>query len=120
MDYRIQRGDTLTALAKKFNTTVEKLAQANNIADPDRIYAGASLKVPDGFDTERPPEAPNGLDRPVDPDRRTPTPTGPAVDGNGRTHPPPATARRCSGRATLSGATARWARALRWVSPAAR
>lgn len=87
MDYRIQRGDTLSALAKKFNTTVEKLAQANNIADPDKIYAGASLKVPDGFDTERPPEAPNGEDRPVDPDRRTPSPTGPAVDGNGRTHP---------------------------------
>lgn len=51
MDYRIQRGDTLSALAKKFNTTVEKLAQANDIADPDKIFAGASLKVPDGFDT---------------------------------------------------------------------
>ena len=28
MDYRIQRGDTLTALAKRFGTTVEKLARA--------------------------------------------------------------------------------------------
>jgi len=88
MDYRIQRGDTLSALARRFNTTVEKLARANNIADPDKIYAGASLKVPDGFDTNRPAQAPNGEDRPVDEtDRRAPTPTGPAVDGNGRTHP---------------------------------
>lgn len=90
MDYRIQRGDTLTALAKKFGTTVEKLARANNIADPDKIYAGKTLQVPDGFDQNRPAQAPNGEDRPVDestPDRRVPSPSGPAVDGNGRQHP---------------------------------
>lgn len=88
MDYRIQRGDTLSALARKFNTTVEALARANNIADPDRIYAGRTLRVPDGFDPTRPPEAPNGEDRVTDPtERRTTTPAGPAVDGNGRTHP---------------------------------
>lgn len=49
MDYRIRRGDTLWALAKQFNTTVEKLARANNIADPDRISAGQTIRIPDKF-----------------------------------------------------------------------
>ena len=48
--YSIRRGDTLTSLAKKFGTSVDALAKANNIKDPDRIKAGSTLKVPDGFD----------------------------------------------------------------------
>ncbi|MBL8917994.1 MAG: LysM peptidoglycan-binding domain-containing protein [Myxococcaceae bacterium] len=88
MDYRIRSGDTLTALARKFGTTVEKLAQANGIADPNKIYAGRTLKIPDGFDPERPPEAPNGEDRVTDgTEQRVPAPSGPAVDSNGRQHP---------------------------------
>ncbi|MCB0880100.1 MAG: LysM peptidoglycan-binding domain-containing protein, partial [Thermoleophilia bacterium] len=44
--YKIKSGDTLTAIAKKFNTTVTKLAQLNNIADPNFIIAGRTLKLP--------------------------------------------------------------------------
>jgi LysM repeat protein len=46
MIYTIQKGDTLSALAKRFNTTVEALARTNNIKDPDKIYAGKTLSVP--------------------------------------------------------------------------
>ena len=46
MNYKIQWGDTLSALSRKFGTTVQQLAQANNIRNPDLIYAGANLKVP--------------------------------------------------------------------------
>jgi LysM repeat protein len=46
MLYTIQDGDTLSALAKRFNTTVEVLARTNNIKDPNKIYAGKTLSVP--------------------------------------------------------------------------
>lgn len=44
----IQRGDTLSELAIKYNTTVARLVELNNIANPNLIYAGASLIVPSG------------------------------------------------------------------------
>ncbi|MDH5548208.1 MAG: LysM peptidoglycan-binding domain-containing protein [Gammaproteobacteria bacterium] len=45
-NYTIQKGDTLSELAQKFGTTTEALAAANNIDNPDLIYAGAELVVP--------------------------------------------------------------------------
>lgn len=47
-NYTIQRGDTLSALAQRYGTTVQALAQANGISNPDRIQAGASIQVPGG------------------------------------------------------------------------
>jgi LysM repeat protein len=44
--YRIRQGDTLSALASKFKTSVSALAKANNIANPNMIYAGKSLRIP--------------------------------------------------------------------------
>ena len=41
--YTIQAGDNLSKIAKAHNTTVEKLAKLNNITDPNRITAGATL-----------------------------------------------------------------------------
>lgn len=46
MIYTIQKGDTLSALAKRFNTSVDALARTNNIKDPNKIYAGKTLTVP--------------------------------------------------------------------------
>ncbi|GEM_PF-3557359 len=46
MAYTIQRGDTLSSLARKFNTTVDALAQANGIKNKDLILTGAKLIVP--------------------------------------------------------------------------
>lgn len=48
MEIIIQRGDTLTELAIKYNTTVARLVELNNIANPNLIYAGATLLVPSG------------------------------------------------------------------------
>lgn len=43
--YTIKRGDTLWGIANKFNTTVNKLVQLNNIKNPNLIYAGEVIKV---------------------------------------------------------------------------
>ncbi|MCB9982560.1 MAG: LysM peptidoglycan-binding domain-containing protein [Rhodospirillales bacterium] len=51
--YEIQRGDTLSKLAVRFDTTVDKLVELNDIEDPDVIYAGASLKLPEGPEPEQ-------------------------------------------------------------------
>lgn len=44
--YTIQSGDTLTSIARRYNTTVQKLTELNHISDPDLIYAGTTLKIP--------------------------------------------------------------------------
>ncbi|WP_246137356.1 LysM peptidoglycan-binding domain-containing protein [Myxococcus llanfairpwllgwyngyllgogerychwyrndrobwllllantysiliogogogochensis] len=46
----IQRGETLSQLANRYQTSVQALAKANNIQNPDLIIAGKSLRIPDGFD----------------------------------------------------------------------
>ena len=43
--YTVKKGDTLIAIAAKFETTVAKLVKANNIKNPDLIYAGQKLKI---------------------------------------------------------------------------
>lgn len=47
-DYVIRSGDVLSVLAQRFGTTVQALAQLNGISNPDRISAGATIRVPDG------------------------------------------------------------------------
>ncbi|NVJ28350.1 LysM peptidoglycan-binding domain-containing protein, partial [Myxococcus sp. AM011] len=52
-NYRIRERDTLSKIAARNNTTVDELARLNNISDPNKIRAGATLKLPsatDGFD----------------------------------------------------------------------
>lgn len=44
----VQRGDTLSGLALRYNTTVARLVELNNIANPNLIYAGQTLIVPSG------------------------------------------------------------------------
>ncbi len=45
--YCIEPGDTLFALASKFNTTVPAILAANpQISNPDLIYAGEILNIP--------------------------------------------------------------------------
>ncbi|MCY1043934.1 LysM peptidoglycan-binding domain-containing protein [Corallococcus sp. bb12-1] len=51
MSYRIQRGDTLSALAGRFGTTVSALAKANGISNPDLIITGNSLSIPGKSDS---------------------------------------------------------------------
>ena len=51
--YVIQPGDTLSGIAARYGTTVAELTRLNGISDPDRIYAGNTLKVPESGSTAR-------------------------------------------------------------------
>lgn len=44
--YTVKDGDTLSEIARRFNTTVAAIAQLNGIADPNRIYIGDVLLIP--------------------------------------------------------------------------
>lgn len=43
--YTVKKGDTLSGIAKKHNTTVHQLVQSNGIVNPNKIYVGQRLKV---------------------------------------------------------------------------
>lgn len=44
--YHVQLGDTLTAIANRFGRTVNELAQANDIVNPNHIFVGQELLIP--------------------------------------------------------------------------
>ncbi|WP_421345565.1 toxin VasX [Aeromonas veronii] len=44
--YQVKQGDTLSAIARRNNTSVDAIAKLNGIADPDKIYSGQTLKLP--------------------------------------------------------------------------
>ena len=74
--YTVQRGDSLSIIAAKFNTTYIELARLNGISNPDVLSVGQVLKVPGA------PPPPPVEPAPAQPAGPT-TPTGP---------PPPSTA----------------------------
>ena len=43
--YTVKNGDTLSAIAKKYNTTYQKIAKDNNIKDPNKIHVGQKLVI---------------------------------------------------------------------------
>jgi LysM repeat protein/GH25 family lysozyme M1 (1,4-beta-N-acetylmuramidase) len=45
LTYKVKSGDTLSAIANKYNTTISKLLSINNISNPDKIYVGQVLEV---------------------------------------------------------------------------
>ena len=47
--HRIAAGETLSGIARRFGVGVDTLAETNRIADPNRIFAGATLTVPGGW-----------------------------------------------------------------------
>ena len=49
--YKIQKGDNLSSIAKKYGTTVGALQSANNISNPNLIIAGNTLNIPNLSDT---------------------------------------------------------------------
>lgn len=44
--YRVRSGDTLSAIASRFGTTVRAIADLNGIADPSRLSIGQVLLIP--------------------------------------------------------------------------
>ena len=43
--YTVQRGDTLSAIANRYGTTVQELVDINSIANPNLIYPGQILRI---------------------------------------------------------------------------
>ena len=56
--YIVARGDTLANIARRFGVTSQALAAANNIVNPDRIYAGQVLVMPGASAAVSVPSAP--------------------------------------------------------------
>lgn len=43
--YTVKSGDTLSEIAKKYNTTVQTLVRKNNISNPNKIYVGQKIEI---------------------------------------------------------------------------
>ena len=53
-EYKIQQGDTLSAIAQRLGVDVSTLLQANpQIVNPDLIYAGETLRIPANDDQQQ-------------------------------------------------------------------
>ncbi|WP_420644531.1 LysM peptidoglycan-binding domain-containing protein [Candidatus Leptofilum sp.] len=84
--YTVQPGDTLVIIGNRFEVSVQEIAEANNLANPNAITAGQTLIIPQGVavtavpPTDTPPPTP------------TSTPqvnaTSEAEDGGGTPTPP--------------------------------
>ena len=54
-EYTIKKGDTLSLIAKNYNTTVELLLKANpNIKNPNLIFPGEKIKIPGKAESKAP------------------------------------------------------------------
>lgn len=46
--YTVVKGDWLSKIAPRYNTTWQKLAEYNNLKNPDLIFPGQIIRIPDG------------------------------------------------------------------------
>ncbi|MDF2715277.1 MAG: hypothetical protein K0R28_2202 [Paenibacillus sp.] len=46
MNYVVQPGDTLYAIASRYGVTVQALMQANGFTSPGQLYAGQTIFIP--------------------------------------------------------------------------
>jgi LysM repeat protein len=74
LTYVVQSGDSLAGIAGKFNSTVDDIVTANDLADANAIFVGQQLKVPVNLVT---PTA----TRPPTSTPRTPVPPGTPTAG---------------------------------------
>ena len=120
LEHVVQPGDTLSALASRYGVTVEELAEVNRITNPNLIFVGDTLRIPDSGEgdtgtagttaTSVPPmppvisvPPPPSADAPVNaptvpmnaptvtPPPPPPIPGSPAADGPATTQAPPTT-----------------------------
>ena len=56
--YTVKSGDTLSAIAKKYGTTVDAIASLNGISNPNLIYVGQYLVIPTTSSAEVPETTP--------------------------------------------------------------
>lgn len=76
--YMVRSGDTLTAIADRYGTTVSALARRNHLADPNYLYVGERLEIrgAGGHASARRPSPPERPSPPAPP--RLPTGLGTA------------------------------------------
>jgi LysM repeat protein len=46
--HTVQSGETLSSIARRYGTTWQAIAKANNLSNPNNIYVGQKLKIPSG------------------------------------------------------------------------
>lgn len=46
ISYTVQKGDTLSAIARRFGATMEDIRNANRISDPSKVIVGQTLFIP--------------------------------------------------------------------------
>jgi LysM repeat protein len=46
--HRVRKGESLSTIASKYNTSVKAVASLNNIKNPRKIKVGQLLKIPEG------------------------------------------------------------------------
>lgn len=51
-EYIVRKGDTLSAIARSYNTTVDAIASANGIRNPNFIQVGQTLRIPTKENTQ--------------------------------------------------------------------
>lgn len=79
--YVVQPGDTLLKISRRFNTTIYALMIVNDIANPNLIYVGQTLVIPDGSSQPAPTNPP-----PVNPPPNGPLPTAVSPPAAGTTY----------------------------------
>lgn len=72
--YTVQGGDTLSALAERYNTTVEEIVAANGMTDPNSLQPGQTLIIPSLLQTPQAAASPPPVATPT-PHQPSPSPT---------------------------------------------
>jgi len=91
--YKVRKGDTLSSIARKFNTSVPELQKLNHLANPNDLVVGSVILVPA---TTTPGSSPASSGS------KTPAPT--AAKGGVHVQPAPATTSSAGGSATMQPA----------------
>ncbi len=60
ISYTVQAGDTLYSIACRYGTDVQTLAAVNNIINPNALYVGQVLVIPQSSPPAAPAPAPTG------------------------------------------------------------
>jgi len=75
--HSVQRGETLTSIARRYGVSVAAIVAANALADPNRIYGGQQLAIPGA--AAQPPAAAPSVPPAAPPPAAAPAPAPPSM-----------------------------------------